>query len=171
MRPLSNLGGTMVCCLQQRRRWWRQSSVRSWVIDGTARVLGPSAERLLKLIQTTMVVLSKPRLRRKWLQVVAGRWVHILAFRRPGMAFFDSLWKFASGSAHGTAVGMSTRGELFGVFMAAVLLRTDLKAQISSVTTASDASSTGNAVGISTSLTEQGEEFASMDRRGCLVEK
>ena len=35
-------------------------------LDGAAGVLGPSVERLLKLIQVTLVVLSKPMLRRKW---------------------------------------------------------------------------------------------------------
>eukprot|EP00435_Cladocopium_sp_Y103_P052437 s556_g16.t1 len=135
-------------------------------IDGTGGILGPSVERLLKLIQTTILVLSKPVLRRKWVQVVAGRWVHILSFRRPGMAFFDDLWKFASGTEKGVKIEMLTRKELFGVCLGAMLLRTNLKAELSENTTASDASSTGGAVGRSIKLRTEGEEFACMDRQG-----
>ena len=135
-------------------------------LDGAAGVLGPSVERLLKLIQVTLVVLSKPVLKRKWVQVIAGRWVHILSFRRPGMSFFDDLWKFVSGTEKGVKIELKTRAELFGVMMAALMLRTNLRAEISPVTTASDASMTGGAVGRSDELTTEGATFASMDRRG-----
>ena len=135
-------------------------------LDGDAGILGPSVERLLKLIQVTLVVLSKPILRRKWVQVIAGRWVHILSFRRPGMALFDDIWKYVSGTERGVRIEMKTRAELFGIMMAALLLRTNLRAEISEVTTASDASMTGGAVGKSNELTTEGATFASMDRRG-----
>ena len=140
-------------------------------LDGAAGVLGPSVERLLKLIQVTLVVLSKPMLRRKWTQVIAGRWVHILSFRRPGMSFFDDLWKFVSGTEKGVKIEMKTRAELFGVMMGALMLRTNLRAEISSITTASDASMTGGAVGRSDELTTEGATFASMDRRGLTTGK
>ena len=135
-------------------------------IDGANGFLGPSTERLLKLIQTTLVVLSKKTLRKKWVQVVTGRWVHILTFRRPGMIFFDAIWKFVAQETYCVGLEMKARSELFGVCMAATLFRTNLKASVSEVTTASDASSSGGAVGQSRSLTTAGMSFTCADRAG-----
>ena len=47
------------------------------LLQGDAGSIGPSAERVLKLVQTTLVVIGKKQLRRKWVQVIAGRWVHL----------------------------------------------------------------------------------------------
>ena len=135
-------------------------------VNGQDGVIGPSNERLLKLLQSTMVVLSKPILRRKWVQVIAGRWVHIMSFRRPGMIFFDAVWKIISKDDGGTLLELKARAELFGVCFGALLLRTNLKAALSATTTASDASSTGGAVGKSTELTAEGRSFAAADLAG-----
>ena len=62
--------------------------------DGDARLLGVSSSRLLRLFQTTCVLLSKRRFPRKWLQVVLGRWVHGSQFRRAGMASLHRVWKW-----------------------------------------------------------------------------
>ena len=83
-------------------------------VDGTGGLLGPSQERLLKLLQTTMVVISKGRLKKKWVQVVAGRWVRILSFRRPGMIFLDEVWKYISGKTTSTQHEAKVRSELRG---------------------------------------------------------
>ena len=49
-------------------------------VNGIEGTIGPSSERLVKLIQATLSVIRKAKLNRKWIQVLAGRWVHILAF-------------------------------------------------------------------------------------------
>ena len=59
-----------------------QVQERGAQFDGDAKLLGVSSSRLLRLFQTTCVLLSKRRFPRKWLQVVFGRWVHVLQFRR-----------------------------------------------------------------------------------------
>ena len=64
--------------------------------EGVEGTMGPSPLRILKLIQTTLVVIGAPRLKHKWIQVVAGRWVHVLSFRRPGMVCLDQVWKYIS---------------------------------------------------------------------------
>jgi len=134
--------------------------------DGEAGTMGPSRERLLRLIQTTLVVISKRRLRIKWVQVIAGRWVHCMAFRRPCMAFLDVTWAFVSKQVGGESAEAKVRSELLNCAVGCLLMHTHLRADISSTTTASDASSTGGAVGKSTELTPAGEEFASADRNG-----
>ena len=136
------------------------------MVDGEEGTLGPSQERLLKLIQSTLVVISKFRLKKKWVQVIAGRWVHVMSFRRPGMVMLDEVWKFISGKVTSVEIEARVRSELWGCCCGALLLHANLRAQISSTTTASDASSTGGAVGLSRRLTEAGCEFASAGLEG-----
>lgn len=128
-------------------------------LDGKAGSLGVSLERLLKLIQTTLVVLGKRILRKKWLQIVAGRWVHVLTFRRPGMVTLEDVWKFIARPHPTKLLELKVRGLCLG----AMLLNANLRASTSGVTTCSDASSTGGAVGLSRSLTLEGKQFAAMD--------
>ena len=135
-------------------------------LEGEAGTIGPSPERLLKLLQTTLVIISKTRLRRKWVQVVAGRWVHCMSFRRPTMVLLDRTWQYISEQSNGPNVEAWVRTELFGCCMVALMMHTNLRAVISETTTASDASSTGGAVGKSTELSSCGTEFAAMDASG-----
>eukprot|EP00438_Fugacium_kawagutii_P003316 Skav229330 [mRNA] locus=scaffold2917:69352:73753:- [translate_table: standard] len=135
------------------------------LVDGQRRTIGGSSERILKLVQTTLVVISKPRLRQKWVQVVVGRWVHLFSFRRPLMVVLDEVWKFQVAQV-GVKINFSkVRAELFGCCILAMLLHTDLSAQISTLTSASDASSGGGAVGYSRDLSEAGKEFVTADRQ------
>ena len=133
-------------------------------IHGRKGYMGASEERLLKLMQSTLVVISKRRLKKKWVQVVAGRWVHVLSFRRPGMVLLDWTWKYIAGKKKSREAETKTRSELFGCCCACLLLHTNLKAGVSGVTTASDASMSGGAVGMSTELRQEGQEFVAMDR-------
>ena len=133
---------------------------------GESGTLGPSSERLMKLLQVTFLVISKARLRKKWVQVIAGRWVHCMSFRRPGMVFLDKTWEYISGKASGPSAEAWVRSELLNCCGACWLFHTNLRAGLSEVTTASDASSTGGAVGCSRSLTLAGQGFAAADRDG-----
>lgn len=121
------------------------------VISGTDQMLGPSAERLVKLAQTTLVVLSRSFLRRKWVQVVAGRWIHVLQFRRCGMTCLHDTWKFIAGHG-GVKVEMRARQELFALVLGALSFHSFLGASVSEVATASDASGKGGAVGCAEKL-------------------
>ena len=62
-------------------------------VDGLAGTLGLGTEKLLKLIQATLWMLSQGRLDRKTVQVMAGR----LQFRRPAMSYLQHTWDFISG--------------------------------------------------------------------------
>ena len=135
-------------------------------LEGEAGTIGPGPDCLLRLIQSTLVVIGKGVLRKKWIQVIAGRWVHCMAFRRPSMVWLDNTWSYISGQASGSTVEAKVRGELFGCCVTALLVHSSLRAEISGVTTASDASSTGGAVGKSTALTPAGMEFADIDTSG-----
>ena len=63
------------------------------------------------------------------------------------MICLDETWRFISGTGQGNLVEARVRSELLGCCMGCLLVHTNLRAAISEVTTASDASSTGGAVG------------------------
>ena len=66
-------------------------------IDGQAMVLGGGTDKLLRLIQGTPWLLNQRIISRKALQIMAGRWVFALQFRRPAMAILQATWKFIGG--------------------------------------------------------------------------
>lgn len=132
-------------------------------LDGVEGTLGPSGERLVRLIQSSLMVIGNPRLKKKWVQVIAGRWVHIMSFRRPGMIMLDKTWRFISTGCCGHDIECEVRGEIFQCCLSSMMLHTNLRSAVSEITTASDASSTGGAVGASKELTASGSEFSEMD--------
>eukprot|EP00438_Fugacium_kawagutii_P035668 Skav205025 [mRNA] locus=scaffold1026:370533:376645:- [translate_table: standard] len=131
---------------------------------GTSRILGGSVERLVKLLQTTLFVIGQPRLKIKWVQMVAGRWIHILQFRRAGMSLLNEVWQFTSQTKKGPTVETAVRRELLRCCMGCLTFHTHLGAIISQVTTASDASKSGGAVGVARELTTLGSSFVQWDR-------
>lgn len=135
-------------------------------IQGVQGTMGPSGERVLKLVQSTLFVIGQRRLRHKWVQVLAGRWVHCMSFRRPTMVVLDQTWLYIAGKKRGELNESKVRSELLCCCCLGLLIHTNLRATLSPVTTASDASMIGGAVGQSRALTDAGAEFADADRRG-----
>lgn len=128
-------------------------------LDGTSQSIGGSPERLLKLAQATLWVLHQPFLSKKILQVILGRWMHVVQFRRPAMSLLNDAWRFISGKAMNQKLIQSVRRELYSVVCALPVLHTFLGSSVSKVITASDASSKGGAVGIAHVLTPVGEDY------------
>ena len=128
-------------------------------LDGENAVLGVTSLRLIKLIRSTSVVLSRTWVPIKWLQVICGRWVHVLQFRRIGMTGLHIIWKWISGKILNFKTRLKAREELLMTVMGSCLFHTSLSAQVSDIATASDASSTGGAVGLARELSEEGKDF------------
>ena len=127
-------------------------------VDG-GQSIGVSGERLIKLLRTTAVLLGEIKIQRKWLQVVAGRWVHVFQFRRLGMSLLHRLWKWISGKRLGGKGVLSAREELFMCMLGSCMFHTYLGSKVSEVASASDASNTGGAVGASEKLSKEGADF------------
>ncbi len=128
-------------------------------IDGDNQFIGGSAERLVKLIQATLYVLAQPLISKKLVQVVAGRWIHVMQFRRPTMSFFEHTWSFIGGKKLQQGIHLKVRFEFLACIMAACFMHTHLGAKVSDRMTASDASSVGGAVGVAASLTQAGNSY------------
>ena len=128
-------------------------------IDGFQNTIGGSPERLLKLVQCTLFLLSQPHLSKRITQVLAGRWVHVFQFRRPAMAYLEETWKFVTSKGINVHLVKAVRRELFACMTALPFLHTYLGSTIATEITASDASNKGGAVGVAKELTDEGKEF------------
>jgi len=109
-----------------------------------------------------MWLLSQKYLKRKQVQIVAGRWVFAMQFRRPTMSIFNAVWTFVGGA--GKCRIADVRKELAMAIMLCPLMHTSLRASITDRITASDASSTGGAVSVSRALTGEGQDFTGSSR-------
>eukprot|EP00438_Fugacium_kawagutii_P029993 Skav217720 [mRNA] locus=scaffold2294:330165:342168:- [translate_table: standard] len=133
------------------------------LIDGVGGILGGSPSRLLKLAQLTLLVVARKRVPAKWIQVVCGRWVHVLQFRRAGMVVLRWVWQWVAGAKLNRATRDKSRLELFWLLCGSCLLHTNLRAPVSPVASASDASSRGGAVGAARSLSSVGQDFVNAE--------
>ena len=84
---------------KKRKRGVDSAEELGALVCGQTNTIGTSPSRLFKVVHARLWILAKPHLVKKHVQVIAGRWVHILQFRRPGMSFLESTWDFF-GSRH-----------------------------------------------------------------------
>ena len=68
-------------------------------VDGEAGALGVSTQKLHKLGLSTLWTLVAQGLDKKQAQILAGRWIFVLQFRRPAMGFLQEVWKVTSGGS------------------------------------------------------------------------
>jgi len=114
-------------------------------MDGGAKTLGGSPERLLKLVQATIILLKQPHLSKKLTQVV--------------VSLLEHTWKFTASKRFEASLITKVKKELFACCCSVPFLHAYLGAQVWPVITASDASNSGGAVGLSKELTSEGRDF------------
>lgn len=127
--------------------------------DGKERTMGVTETRLLKLIQATIWLMGRPRMSKRLIQIVVGRWVHVFQFRRPAMSCLSEVWKCVSSPGHGVETQRKAKQGLLTCLSLVPMLHTFLGSKVATVITASDASSTGGAVGISRELAAVGTNY------------
>ena len=126
---------------------------------GTGLWIGASTSRLQKLVKATIWFLDQVRLPRKRLQMVMGRWVFAMQFRRPFMSNFHRTWEAVGKPTISAGCKNAMRLEMIYGCFGCALLHTSMTARISEDTTCSDASLWGGAVAISRELTMDGRSF------------
>ena len=109
-------------------------------LDGDAGLLGVSMEKRLELFELAFFLLSQDKVARKGVQIFLGKAVHILQFRHP---FIQCLWQRVLGPAVSGPFNRKERQEVFQILSALPCLETNLRAKISGLVTASDASEAG----------------------------
>lgn len=92
-------------------------------VNGESKTLGISTDKLVSLIQATLWLLNQKTLVRKYVQILAGRWVFALQFRRPAMSFLQKTWQLVGGNVKVTAsLRKDVRAELLSLIFASPLL-------------------------------------------------
>ena len=161
--------------LQKVEHWWeeagivssREKAVRNATeatelgafLGGKGQWIGASVERLVKVLRNTWWLVRQEKLSKKLLQVILGRWVFILQFRRPGMATFEAVWEVISGKRHGIKAELEAKEELLSAMLGVCLFHTFLGNRIDNEITCSDASNVGGAVAVAQDLTDFGKGY------------
>eukprot|EP00438_Fugacium_kawagutii_P022536 Skav206046 [mRNA] locus=scaffold587:199128:206053:+ [translate_table: standard] len=140
-------------------------------IGGKGGWMGASPDRLLRVARTTLWLLRQRSLPKKLLQVIMGRWIFILQFRRPAMSHFEKVWEFIAGKVTGPQEEMKVREELLGCLCGVLLFHTFLGAKYEDQVTCSDASGSGGAVAVSSSLSSRGVSFLCSQERTNLPQR
>lgn len=128
-------------------------------IEGALHYMGGSPLRFLRLVHATLWTLQQPHLSKKLVQVIAGRWIHVLQFRRPGMSILECTWEYISQKRVKQRVHKMVKRELCMCLCAIPLLHTFLGARVDGRITASDASMKGGAVAVSSELSKSGTDY------------
>ena len=127
--------------------------------DGVSGLLGGSPERVHKSCLAALHLMLKPGWSVKDAQIVLGRWIFILQFRRPGMSVLSRAWEAIKGNWPTSGQGKVLEGELQQLVALAPLLQADLRTPYEGLVTVSDASEKGGAAACSKGLTWSGKSF------------
>ena len=131
-------------------------------IDGRQGLLGASPGRLLKTIFATLYLLGKQLWSRKETQIVLGRWVFILQFRRAAMGMLSKSWQVIESHWPSRPKLQVLQRELMGLICLGPLLQADLRAVYDGQVTVSDASESGGACAVATGLTWSGRSLVGL---------
>ena len=127
--------------------------------DGAHGLIGGSPERLLKTIWATLYLMRRERWSQREVQVVLGRWVFLLQFRRAAMGFLSKAWKAVETPWPAPKDVNILLQEVMRLVCVGPLLQTDLRAAYDGTVTVSDASETGGAAAMSKGLSWSGQSL------------
>ena len=128
-------------------------------INGDEGLIGGSPQRFHKLLCVTMILLQQRLPKVKWVQMVLGRWIFVLQYRRAAMAALSQCWEYTKKGQDRRRWWPVVQRELSSLLCLTPLLQFDLRMKFSGTTTCSDASHYGGAVAIAESLSSAGNSF------------
>ena len=129
-------------------------------LHSKAGLVGADQVRIQKVIVATLKLLEQNLPKVKWVQVVLGRWVFILQYRRPAMAVLAKCWNYCKEGEDRRRWWPIVRKELTLLLCLVPLLHTDVTTRFVPEVTCSDASQFGGAAATSVSLTSAGHQVA-----------
>ena len=128
-------------------------------IDGTAGLLGGSPERLTKTILATIHFLINSHWSKREAQIILGRWIFLLQYRRAAMGVLSNCWEVLTYKWPSLNQLKVVHGELLTLICMGPLLQTDLTSPYDGEVTCSDASESGGAAAVSTALSWSGRSL------------
>ena len=112
-------------------------------VDGVHGLVGASPERLLKTSLVTLHLLRSKTWSKKEAQIVLGRWIFILQYRRAAMGVLSKSWDCVETKWPRANQINRFHAELFQLLCLGPLLQGDLTSEYDGQVTCSDASETG----------------------------
>ena len=126
------------------------------VLDGDCGQLRGSTKRALDSISLGAALCQKEYPLKKAMQVFAGKEVHTLQFRRPLFCIFDELWKEIGREGGHCRMTSKVVSEVLMSSCLQPMKFSDLRAELSEVVTASDASESGGGMVYANRLSSKG---------------
>ena len=130
-------------------------------IHGPGGLVGASSERIYKAVLASLALLSHGPSKVKHLQIVLGRWIFILQYRRVAMSVLSRSWDYLTCPRRRKSLWKVVSNEISHLILFTPLLQFDLLTGFNPVVTCSDASESGGAAALATGLTDAGCELAS----------
>ena len=121
-------------------------------VNAQSGLVGSSGPRLHKLLVATLMLLGQNLPKVKWVQIILGRWVFVLQYRRPAMAVLSQSWNYVKQGQDRRRWWPVVQRELSMLICLAPLLHSDVRSQFSPLVTCSDASHFGGAVAVADAL-------------------
>ena len=148
-----------------------QAEVQGASIDGELGIATPKREKVLKYIQLAYLLLQEGRATQKQAQVVGGGLVYLAMFRRPLLGCLNGIWKFIVEldkypPVCKLEIPPVMQLELVRFISLVPLCFMDFRVPLNELATASDASTYGGGITVSTGLTEYGRAAACAEVRG-----
>ena len=141
-------------------------------IGGEGHWIGAGPERMLKLAKSTLFLMARKQIPKKMLQILMGRWVFAMQFRRPFMSHFEQVWKVFGEKRERKPSGDKLRRELLLGLFGMSFLHTWMLARVDDEITCSDASMTGGAIAVSRELSDTGQAMLTCqegDKRATVI--
>lgn len=146
-----------VLCAEDKHVLASQEAVELGVaLNGKEGLVGGGPQRFHQLLAVTLLLLGERNPKVKWVQIVLGRWIFILQYRRPAMATLSRCWNYMRKGQDRRRWWPVVREEMSTLLCLTPLLQFDLRMEFSDVVTCSDASHHGGAVAAALGLSRAG---------------
>ena len=119
------------------------------------RLTGPTPV-VQAVVQLTLHTLARPRVTKKWLQILLGRWVRLMQLELATSSAFDEVWLHMATWKGSQPLSQGMRDELWSALALLPLMFTNLRLPVDGMVLVSDASETGGAFCRSSGLTSEG---------------
>ena len=127
------------------------------LVDGSLGRLGVTTARALDFVTLGLYMMSQEKVPTRWFQILMGKYVHIVQFRRPLFSLVEYSWERINSFHSGGPLTNKEVDEWFTLFLTLPLAYTDLRAKLLRKVSCSDASPSGGGLCISTGVSPLGE--------------
>ena len=131
------------------------------LVDGVRGTLSITTKKQLEFVSLTLFMMGQNRFPTKWTQILLGKFVHMMQFRRQVFSNICHTWdrlKFHAAEP----MREGEVAEWMRILMLLPLLKVNLRAKVSGTTTASDASEEGGGLCASIGLSRLGQKGVSV---------